>query len=466
MALSLPCVAGGPPEKPNLVIILADDMGYADMGCNGGKDMVTPRLDHLASEGMRLTSFYVTQGQCSPSRASLLTGCYANRIGLDIVLNPAAKIGLNPDEWNLAKMCKAGGYATGALGKWHLGDAPQFLPTALGFDSWWGLPYSNDMWPVDYDGKPSAKKTWPPLPVMEGDKKIGLMQTLDDQATLTRSVTERAVKFIHEHKDGPFFLYVAHPMPHVPIAASPEFRGKSGKGLYADVIMELDWSVGEIVDAIDHDELAEKTLIVFTSDNGPWLNFGNHAGSAFPLREGKGTEWEGGVREPCIFRWKGVIPAGVVRANIASTIDILPTFAAVAGLKGPEKEIDGVNIFPLLHGDAGADPRTEFVYYYGTTLEAVRRGDWKLNVPHDYRNYEGLPPGRDGYPGPTRTGRTGYELYNLKTDAGERRNVADLHADIVEDLRHMADEAAKRLGNGKQQGTGQRPPGRVEEPSR
>jgi arylsulfatase A-like enzyme len=460
----LPCAAE-PPRKPNLVIILTDDLGYADVACNGGKDVVTPNLDRLAAEGVRLTSFYATQGQCSPSRASLLTGCYANRIGINYVLSPASSIGLSAEEWNIAMMCKAGGYATGALGKWHLGDAPQFLPTSLGFDSWWGVPYSHDMWPVGYDGKTSAKKTWPPLNIMEGEQKLELVETLDDQAKLTRGITERAVTFIRDHKDGPFFLYVAHPMPHVPLAASAEFRGKSGKGLYADVIMEIDWSVGEIVSAIDAAGIGEHTLVVFTSDNGPWLNFGNHAGSAAPLREGKGSEWEGGVRVPAIARWKGVIPAGVVRPNIASTIDILPTFAAIADLQPPEKEIDGVDISALLRGDPSADPRQEFLFYYGTNLEAVRRGDWKLHLPHDYRNYEGLAPGRDGYPGPTRTGRTSYELYNLKDDVGERRNVADLHPDIVQSLRAVAEDAIKQLGHGKQAGTGQRPPGRIANPT-
>jgi arylsulfatase len=464
-AFTLPSL-GGPTDKPNLVIIFTDDQGYADMACNGGKNVVTPNLDRLASEGMRLTSFYVTQGQCSPSRASLLTGCYSKRIGIDDVLSPGSKIGLNPEEFNIAQMCRAAGYATGALGKWHLGDAPQFLPTHEGFDSWWGVPYSHDYWPVWYDGKPTNKMPWPPLPLMEGDKKIRTIATLDDTATLTRGVTQRAVAFIHEHKDRPFFLYVAHPLPHVPLAVSPEFKGKSGKGLYADVIMEIDDSVRQIVEAVDGDGLAEKTLIVFSSDNGPWMNFGDHAGSAFPLREGKGSDWEGGVREPCIFRWKGVIPAGTVRANIASTIDILPTFAAMAGLKGPDKEIDGVDISALLRGDAKADPRKEFLFYYGNTLQAVRRGDWKLHLPHDYRNYEGMPPGRDGFPGDTRTGRTSYELYNLKDDIGERRNVADLHPDVVEELRLMAEAAAKQLGNGKQAGTGQRPPGRLEESSK
>ncbi len=464
LALSQTGIAETPPSapKPNLVIILMDDMGYGDMACNGGADRVTPNLDRLASEGMRFTSFYVTQGQCSPSRASLLTGCYANRIGFDHVLNPSERIGLHPDEMNLAKMCKAGGYATGAVGKWHLGSLPQFLPTAQGFDSWWGLPYSNDMWPRDYDGNPSTSKTWPPLPVMENDKKIGLIETLDDQATLTRQVTDRAVKFIHEHKSGPFFLYVAHPMPHVPIAASRAFVGKSGKGLYADVIMEIDASVGEIVGAIDADGLAENTLVVFTSDNGPWLNFGDHAGSAYPLREGKGGEWEGGVREPCIFRWKGTIPAGTVQNRIASTIDIVPTFASLAGIAGPTKDIDGVNIAPVLRGDSDANPRSEFLYYYGYALHAVRRGDWKLHLPHEYRNNEGIPEAHRGHPAPERKGRTSYELYNLKEDIAERRNVADLHPDVVQQLRAMADEAVKTLGNGKQRGTGQREPGRAE----
>ncbi len=449
-------------DKPNLIIILADDLGYGDVACNGGKNVVTPNLDRLASEGMRLTSFYVTQGQCSPSRASLLTGCYANRIGIDYVLSPGSKIGLNPREWNIARMCKDGGYATGALGKWHLGDAPQFLPTRMGFDSWWGLPYSHDYWPKDYDGTPSTKKPWPPLPLMQNEERIQVIDSLEDQATLTQGVTERAVRFIHDHKDGPFFLYVAHPMPHVPLAASPAFRGKSGKGLYADVVMEIDWSVGEIVGAVDREGLAASTLILFTSDNGPWMNFGNHAGSAFPLREGKGSDWEGGVREPCIFRYQGVIPAGAVRDNIASTLDILPTFAKMAGLKGPDQDIDGVDIAPLLTGDANADPRREFLFYYGSTLQAVRRGEWKLHLPHDYRNYEGVAPGRDGYPGETRTGRTGWELYNMKTDAAERRNVADLHPQVVQELRAFAEESIKMLGNDKTRGTGQRPPGTVE----
>ncbi len=449
-------------DRPNLVVIFADDMGYGDMACNGAKDRVTPNLDRLAAEGMRFTSFYVTQGQCSPSRASLLTGCYANRVGIDYVLSPGARIGLDPAERSIARMCKDGGYATGALGKWHLGDSPEFLPTAHGFDSWWGIPYSNDYWPRDYDGKPSTTKHWQPLPIMEGDKKVGTIESMDQQATLTRRVTERAVKFIHEHKDGPFFLYVAHPMPHVPIAASADFLGKSGHGLYADVIMELDWSVGEIVGAIDRDGLAEKTLVVFTSDNGPWLNFGPRAGSAYPLREGKGSDWEGGVREPCIFRWKGTIPANVVSDRILSTIDILPTFAAMAGLKGPDREIDGVNAAALLKGEPDADPRKEFYYYYGNTLQAVRRGDWKLHVPHDYRNNEGIPPTRTSARAPERKGRTSYELYNMKDDAAERRNVADLHPDVVEELKAMAAGAIARLGNGTQRGPGTREPGRLE----
>jgi arylsulfatase len=456
-----PTLLAAPPAHPNLVIILCDDMGYADMTCNGGARRVTPNLDKLASQGMRLTSFYVTQGQCSPSRASLLTGCYANRIGINYVLSPKAAIGLNPSELNLAQMCKSGGYATGILGKWHLGDDPQFLPTKEGFDSWWGLPYSHDMWPRDYEGKPTTKKTWPPLPVMENDKPIRLIESLEDQSTLTGEITRRAVSFIHDHKESPFFLYVAHPMPHVPIAASPAFRGKSGHGLYADVIMEIDDSVGQIVAAIDQAHLAENTLILFTSDNGPWLNFGDHAGSAYPLREGKGGEWEGGVREPCILRWTGTIPAGTVRNQIASTLDIVPTFASLAGLKGPTREIDGLDISPLLRGDETANPRNEFFYYYGTNLHAVRRGDWKLHIPHDYRNNEGIPQTTNAHPAPERKGRTSYELYNLKEDIAERRNVADLHPDVVEQLKALAAEVIKKLGNDKKPGTGTREPGRV-----
>jgi arylsulfatase len=455
--------AASPP--PNLIVILADDMGYGDLGCYGGKNP-TPNLDAMAKEGLRFTSFCVPHGACTPSRAALLTGCYANRIGLPDVLFPASRIGLDASEETLATLCKKAGYATAALGKWHLGDAPEFLPTRRGFDAYWGIPYSNDMWPVNYQGNPEPKKNYPPLPIIEGAQQVGTIQTLADQATLTSTITKRAVQFIQESAKQPFFLYVAHPMPHCPIAAGPEFVGKSGRGLYGDVMMELDWSVGEILKAVDGAGVRERTLVVFLSDNGPWLNFGDHAGSAGILREGKGTEWEGGVRVPCIMRMPGTLPAGAVYAHLASSLDLLPTFAAMAGLTMPTRPIDGVDFSKVLRGSLDAQPRQEFYYYYSTALEAVRRGKWKLHVPHEFRCYEGSTPGRGGFPGPIGTGRTSFELFDLEADPQERRNVADLNLQVVEDLKKLAATARADLGDGKARGSGQRDPGHVTTPSK
>ena len=452
--------AAAPAHRLNLIVILADDLGYGDLGCYGSKNP-TPNLDALAKEGLRFTSFCVPHGACTPSRAALLTGCYANRVGLPDVLFPGSKIGLDAGEETLATLCKKAGYATAALGKWHLGDAPEFLPTRRGFDFYWGIPYSNDMWPVDYQGNPSATKKYPPLPIIEGTEKVGTIQTLADQATLTTTITRRAVSFIEESKSQPVFLYVAHPMPHCPIAAGPEFLGKSGRGLYGDVVMELDWSVGEIVKAVDAAGVRERTLIVFLSDNGPWLNFGDHAGSAGGLREGKGTEWEGGVRVPCIMRFPGTIPGAGVYSHLASSIDLLPSFANLAGLALPQRPIDGVDFSKVLRGEAALQPRESFAYYYSLGLEAVRRGKWKLHLPHDFRCYESQAPGRGGVPGSTRTGRTSFELYDLETDPGERRNVADLHGQVVEELKQFAETTRADLGDGKRRGAGQRGPGRV-----
>jgi arylsulfatase A-like enzyme len=429
--------------KPNLVVILADDLGYGDLGCYANAKAKTPNLDGLAASGMRFTSWCVSQGACTPSRASLLTGRYANRIGLPDVLNPNAKIGLDARIPTLATVCKDAGYATGAVGKWHLGDAPEFTPTRRGFDSFWGLPYSNDMWPVNYDGSPKPTSSYPTLPIIENGVKVGTVETLADQSTLTRRVTEHAVDFIRSHASGPFFLYVAHPMPHVPIAASEAFRGKSGGGLYGDVIMEIDWSVGEILRALDQAGRRDDTLVVFLSDNGPWRNFGDHAGSQGPLREGKGSTWEGGVRVPCIMRWPGTVPAGSTCGSLITSLDLLPTFAALANLQRPQAPIDGVDCSALLRGDSAAHPRDEFLYYYSRTLEAVRKRNWKLHLPHDYRCYEASAPGKDGFPGPTTTGRTGLELYDLEKDPAERRNVADLHPDIVEELTKLAASQAR-----------------------
>ncbi len=344
------------------------------------------------------------------------------------------------------------GYSTGCVGKWHLGHQKKFLPLQQGFDEYLGLPYSNDMWPVDDAGN-QVKKGWkakyPQLPLIEGNKKIGEIRTMDDQATLTTRYTEWALSFIERHKNKPFFLYMPHSMAHIPIAVSKKFKGKSKRGLYGDVMMELDWSVGQIVTKLEKEGLRDNTLIVLTSDNGPWLCYGDHAGSAYPLREGKGTMWEGGCREPCIMSWPGHIPKGKVCKKIASTIDLLPTLCAITGAPLPKKKIDGVNILALLLGKKGANPRNEFTYYYGNELQAVREGDWKLNFPHGYRSIVGTHPGKNGHSGGYTHGRVGWELYNLKRDISEVQNVADLHPEVVQRLRKLGEQERDELNSHK-----------------
>ena len=373
-------------RPPNIVIIFTDDQGYADLGIYGAQGFQTPNIDRRANEGIRFTDFQVSQAVCSASRAALLTGCYSERLGVQGAFNHTARVGLNPDEETIAEMLKSIGYVTGIFGKWHLGHHKKFLPLQQGFDEYFGLPYSNDMWPVDYDGSPVSgtdhfKSFYPQLPLIEGNEKIEEIRTLDDQDQLTTRYTERAVDFIKRNRDTPFFLYLPHSMPHVPLGVSDKFRSKSEQGMYGDVIMEIDWSLGEILNALSDNDLDDNTLVIFTSDNGPWLNYGNHAGSAFPLREGKGTMWEGGSRVPCIMRWPGRIPAGSVSHQLAATIDILPTIASITGAALPARPIDGVNIQSILEGDTCATPREEYYYYYGGELIAVRKGKMKLVFP-------------------------------------------------------------------------------------
>lgn len=466
LALSSWDIRQGLSRLPNVVMIITDDQGYADVGRFGARGFTTPNLDRMASEGVVFTDFYVSEAVCSASRASLLTGCYAERVSIRGALMPSSTIGLNPDEETIAGMLKKKGYATGIFGKWHLGHYKEFLPLQHGFDEYFGLPYSNDMWPVDFDGHPtekSSKSTYPPLPLIEGNNKISEIRTLADQGMLTTQYTQRAVRFIKRNKDRPFFLYVAHSMPHVPLGVSNKFRGTSQKGLYGDVIMEIDWSVGEILRAISKSGLDESTLVIFASDNGPWVNFGNHAGSAGPLREGKGAMWEGGARVPCIMRWPGRAASGTECRKIVSTIDLLPTIAAVCGATLPTKPIDGVNILPLLEGEKDANPRHHFLYYYDGELQAVRMGKWKLHFPHTYRSYAAVEPGRDGYPGPYSSGKTGIELYDLEEDIGEKLNVAERYPDVVAHVQALGAAAREELGDAltKTKGRGIRPPGRA-----
>ncbi|MDF9796949.1 arylsulfatase A-like enzyme [Catalinimonas alkaloidigena] len=459
---------------PNIVLIYADDLGYGDLGTYGALQFQTPNLDKLAAEGMRFTNFEVAQAVCSASRAAILTGCYSNRVGIGGALNPHAKIGLNPEEETIAELVKrAGDYSTAMYGKWHLGHLKPFLPSQQGFDEYVGVPYSNDMWKWTYDMQLATEETharkasYPELPLMAGDTVFKTIEDLEDQAELTTIYTERAVEFINNNKDNPFLLCVPHSMPHVPLAVSDKFKGKSEQGLYGDVIMEIDWSVGEIMKALDQHNLTENTLVIFTSDNGPWLNFGDHAGSTGGLREGKGTSFEGGQRVPCIMRWPAQIPGGSICNQLASTIDLLPTFADMVGVSLPDKKIDGVSILPLMKAEKDAKPRDIFYYYYqGNALEAVRRDHWKLVFPHVHRSYEGLVPGQGGVYGDTRQVKTELALYDLRRDPGERYDVQHTFPEIVEELKQIADEARADLGDKLQnvEGKNVREPGRISSP--
>ncbi|MBA4409600.1 MAG: sulfatase [Bacteroidota bacterium] len=469
LPISTFCESTEKPQNPNIILIFMDDLGYGDLSCYGATQYKTPNLDKMASQGVRFTSFLSAQAVCSASRAGIMTGCYPNRIGISGALMPDAKIGLNPSEETIAEILKKSNYKTAAIGKWHLGYQREFLPLQQGFDEYLGLPYSNDMWPVDYDGKPatenSNKARYPALPLIDGNEKIREIKTLDDQSELTTLYTERAVRFIGSNKKNPFFLYLAHSMPHVPLAVSAKFKGKSQQGMYGDVMMEIDWSVGEIMKALEQNGLEKNTLVIFTSDNGPWLNFGNHAGSTGGLREGKGTSFEGGQRVPCLMKWPGHIQEGTICNKLASTIDILPTLAAITYSPLPEKKIDGVNILPLLLGDENANPRESFLYYYRkNSLEAIRKGDWKLVFAHPGRTYIGYKPGFDGFPGGTNENYPHEEgLYDLRRDPGERYDVKEYYPEVVAELKKLSDEAREDLGDDIQkiEGKNRREPGKV-----
>jgi len=455
--LSLFTGATGPgsagTKLPNIVLIFMDDMGYGDVGCFGATEYRTPNIDRLASEGLRFTNFYVAQAVCSASRAGLMTGCYSNRVGITGALFPWDSIGISQDEELLPELLGRQGYRNCIVGKWHLGHHFPFLPLQNGFHEYFGLPYSNDMWPVNYDGLPvreedSRRFSYPPLPLIKGNEKSREIRTLDDQAMLTTLYTEYAVDFIGRNAKNPFFLYFAHSMTHVPLGVSDKFKGKSNQGLFGDVVMEVDWSVGEVLQALEKNGLSENTLVIFTSDNGPWLNFGNHAGSSGGLREGKGCSWEGGQRVPCIMAWPGRIPAGTVCSSMASTIDILPTLCHISGAALPVRKIDGIDIYSLLAGDFKSKPREIFFYYYGkNSLENVRKGTWKLALPHEFQSYENNLPGNDGWPGQVSRKRTDYALYDLRRDPGERYDVKDLYPAVVEELSKLAEEMRRDLGD-------------------
>jgi arylsulfatase A-like enzyme len=454
-------VAIAADRLPNFVIIFIDDMGYADIGPFGAQGYQTPALDRMAREGRIFTDFYVSQAVCSASRASLMTGSYNVRVGIFGALNHRAEHGLSAREMTLAEVVKQKGYATACYGKWHLGHHPKFLPTNHGFDEYFGLPYSNDMWPYH----PTAGKDYPSLPLIEGVRVIDSDVTGEDQAQLTRLYTERAVRFIERHKDRPFLVYLPHTMVHVPLFVSERFRGKSRRGLFGDVVEEVDWSVGEILDTIRRLGLERQTMVIFTSDNGPWLSYGDHAGSAGPLREGKGTMFDGGCRVPAVMWWPGRIPAGTRCSEPAMTIDILPTIARLVGARLPSHPIDGKDIWPLMAGEPGArSPQEAYYFYWGQELQAVRMGRWKLHFPHTYRTLAGRPGGSGGQPAPYEEARIELSLFDLAADVGETTNVADRHPDVVARIGKLADKMRAELGDSAtgQKGKGVREPGRLE----
>ena len=455
---------------PNFVIVFIDDMGYADIGPFGAKGYETPHLDRMAQEGRVFTDFYVTQAVCSASRAGLMTGCYNVRVGILGALGPKATQGINANEVTLAEIARQKGYATACYGKWHLGHHPKFLPTNNGFDEYFGLPYSNDMWPyhpgVAHLPMDERVKRWPHLPLVEGTRIIDTQVTGEEQKQLTTEYTEHAVGFISRNKERPFLLYVPHSMVHVPLYVSEKFRGKSERGLFGDVVMELDWSMGRIFDALRKNKLDKHTMVIFTADNGPWLSYGDHAGSAGPLREGKGTMFDGGCREPTIMWWPGTIPAGTVCNQPAMTIDVLPTIAELIGAELPSHVIDGKNIWPIIAGKPGAkSPHDAYCFYYGTQLQAVRMGKWKLHFPHGFRTLGGRPGGTGGIPVAYQQARIGLALFDLESDVGETTNVASQHPEVVARIEELADRMRAELGDSatKQKGSGVRQAGRLEE---
>jgi arylsulfatase len=440
-------------KSPNIVLILIDDFGYGDVGCYGATGFQTPNIDGLANDGMRFTNFYAAQPVCSASRAGLLTGCYPNRIGFHGALMPDDKIGMNASEYTLAEMLKEKGYVTKAVGKWHLGHYDKFMPLKHGFDEFYGLPYSNDMWPRDNVSgekvKPKSKRAgYCELPLMRDKKTERHITSMDDQAQLTTWYTENAVSFIEKNADQPFFLYFSHSMGHVPLGVSDKFKGKSEQGRYGDVVMELDWSVGEIVRVLKQKGIEDNTLLIFTSDNGPWLNYGNHAGSTGGLREGKSTSWEGGQRVPMIIKYPGYTPSGRINNDLTCAIDILPTLTKIVGGQLSDNKIDGIDVSEMWQGKVNAKERDHVLFYYGDNfLNGIRKGNWKLVLPHEWKSYE-TKPGRNGKNGRRISKQINeLELYDLTRDPSERYNVAKLYPKKVKELMIDVEKARQELGD-------------------
>ena len=443
-------------QKPNFIVIFADNLGYGDLGCYGSTHHRTPHTDRLAEEGMQFTSFYSTSGVCTPSRASIMTGCYPRRMNMHVsgdgtaVLRPLDRKGLNPSEITVAALLRAQGYTTTCIGKWHLGDQAPFLPTRHGFETYFGIPYSEDMTPNE------NRAHWPPLPLMRNERVV---EAPADRDFLTKRYTEEAVRFIRNHKDRPFFLYLPHAMPgSTPYPfASPDFQGRSANGKYGDSIEEMDWSTGQILGVLKDLDLEDNTLVVWTSDNGA-VRRHPPQGSNAPLKGWGYDTTEGAMRMPCIMRWPGRIPAATVCDEIASTMDVLPTLAALAGTEPPaDRIIDGRDIRELVFSEPGASSGyddTGFFYYFGSQLQAVRSGPWKLYLPLE----EKLLSLRGN------TARAPAELYDVRNDLGEGSEVSAQHPDVVRRLLDLADAAREDLGDLGRQGRNQRPAGWMEDP--
>ncbi|MEI8043871.1 MAG: sulfatase, partial [Verrucomicrobiota bacterium] len=432
--------------RPNIVIIFIDDMGYGDIGPFGATKQKTPQLDRMAREGIKLTSFYAAP-VCSVSRAQMMTGCYGARVSVPGVYPPASRYGLNPAEFTIAERLKEQGYATMCIGKWHLGDAPEFLPRKQGFDHYFGIPYSNDM-------KRKATETGEMVvPLVRDDQVLELINE-DAQNLIVERYTTEAIRFIRANQSQPFFLYLPHTAVHTPIHPGAAFAGKSANGRFGDWVEEVDWSTGRILDALRELKLDKRTLVVFTSDNGPWLTKGRDAGSAGPLRGGKFSTLEGGVREPTLAWWPGKIPPGTVCDAVAGTIDLLPTCVTLAGGTVPaEPVIDGRDISPLLFGKSTQSPREAHYYFSHYNLQAVRQGPWKLALARQRDRSKGVL---------TDEGGKGPRLYNLDQDIGERTNVASLHPEIVTKLQSLAAKMNAEIGGANP--TARRPAGETDHP--
>ena len=429
-------------NSPNIIFILTDDLGYGDLSSYGSETIKTTNIDKLAEDGVKLTSYYAAQPVCSASRAAILTGAYPNRIGIYNAFGPTSNSGINHDEYTLAEMLKDNGYKTGIFGKWHLGSIKEFFPTKHGFDEFYGILYSNDMWrwhPEYPEGYPQD------LLLYRNETAI---KEIVDQSNLTKDITTESINFIKKNKDQPFFLYVAHPQPHVPLFVSEDFTNITGKGLYADVVTEIDYSVGRIITYLEENDLSDNTILVFTSDNGPWLSYGDHSGSSGIYREGKGTTWEGGVRVPSIIKFPNGLKPSIIDEPVMA-IDWMPTFANITKSKLSQNKIDGKDIWPLLSGEVDQTPHKKLYFYYRVNeLHSIRMNEWKIQFSRTYRSLNGREGGKDGVPVKYDMNLIeNNELYNLSSDPEEKINVYDRFPEIAKKMEKLGEEARIELGD-------------------